>query len=289
MNLKIIKNTKIWFTISITLVVAGLLLFMVKGLNYGIDFTGGTLFQLKFEKSVKLSDLNKDLKDMSAKYKELESKKIQISEGNVVLIRTNAFEEAQKDNFLNDFKAKEGKFEILKVDKVGATIGKELKWKAINALLIGSLLIVLYITIRFEFRFAVGAIVALLHDLIIAVGAIALLGYEINTPFIAAILTILGYSINDTIVVFDRIRENIKKKSKKNIGDLIDDSINQVFTRSINTSVTTLLAILAVLIFGGASLRTFITALLIGILSGTYSSIFVASPIVNLLEKKEAK
>lgn len=289
MNLKIIKNTKIWFTISIALVIIGLLMFMIKGLNYGIDFTGGTLFQIKFEKSMKISDLNKDLKDMSVKYKELESKKIQISEGNVVLIRTNAFEENQKDNFLNDLKVKEGKFKILKVDKVGATIGKELKWKAINALLIGSLLIVLYITIRFEFKFAIAAIVALLHDLIIAVGGIALLGYEVNTPFIAAILTILGYSINDTIVVFDRIRENMKKKSNKDIGELINDSINQVFTRSINTSVTTLLAILAVLIFGGASLRTFITALLIGILSGTYSSIFVASPIVNLLEKREAK
>ncbi|MFA6709411.1 MAG: protein translocase subunit SecF, partial [Fusobacterium sp.] len=145
--------------------------------------------------------------------------------------------------------------------------------------------IILYITLRFQFKFAIAAILALMNDILIAVGGIALLGYEINTPFIAAVLTILGYSINDTIVVFDRIRETLKRKSDSNFGELLDKSINQVVTRSINTSVTTLLAIIAILVFGGDSLRTFITTLLIGTIAGTYSSIFIATPLVYLLEK----
>lgn len=134
-----------------------------------------------------------------------------------------------------------------------------------------------------------GAIIALIHDLIIAIGVISLLGYEVDTPFIAAVLTILGYSINDTIVVFDRIRENIKRKTKQKLTfeELLDKSINQVMIRSINTSVTTLFAIIAILIFGGDSLRTFIVTLLVGILAGTYSSVFIATPIVYLLDKKK--
>ena len=164
-------------------------------------------------------------------------------------------------------------------------MGEELKTSAVYALLIGGALIVLYITLRFEFKFAVAAITALLHDIIISVGAIALLGYEVNTPFIAAVLTLLGYSINDTIVVFDRIRETVRRKNSGNLGECIDKSINQVMTRSINTSLTTFLAVVAILVFGGGSLKTFITTLLFGVIAGTYSSIFVASPVVYLLEK----
>ena len=142
---------------------------------------------------------------------------------------------------------------------------------------------------RFEFLFSIGAVSALLHDIIIAVGVIALLGYEVDTPFIAAVLTILGYSINNTIVVFDRVRENLKRKTKEKISfeDLLDRSINQVMIRTINTSVTTLFAIIAILIFGGDSLKTFIVTLLIGILAGTYSSVFIATPIMYLLDKKK--
>jgi preprotein translocase subunit SecF len=133
------------------------------------------------------------------------------------------------------------------------------------------------------------AVIALFHDVIISVGGIALLGYEINTPFIAAVLTILGYSINDTIVVFDRIRETLKRKNSPELGDAINISINQVMTRSINTSLTTFLAVIAILVFGGESLKTFITTLLIGVVAGTYSSIFVASSLVYLLEKNKDK
>jgi len=147
-------------------------------------------------------------------------------------------------------------------------------------------LIIAYISFRFELKFALGGVIALLHDIIIAIGVIALLGYEINSSFIAAILTILGYSINDTIVVYDRIRENLKRHKGLSLENIIDNSVNDVMTRSLNTSFTTLLAVLAVLIFGGDTLKSFMVTLLVGIGVGTYSSIFVASPIVYLLEGK---
>ena len=180
-----------------------------------------------------------------------------------------------------------GNFEINKEEKVGASVGEELKTSAILALSIGAVLIILYITFRFEFTFAVAAVAALFHDLIIAIGVIALLGYEIDTPFIAAILTILGYSINDTIVVFDRIRENMKRKNRGTFEQCLDKSVNQVMIRSLNTSVTTLFAIIAILVFGGDSLKTFIMTLLIGILAGTYSSVFIATPLVYIFDKNK--
>jgi len=285
--MKIMEKKNIYLGISIVLIVISLLSLGIKNFNYGIDFTGGNILQLKFEKNIDMESLDKVLEEIEIGYPVLSSRKVQISEGNVGIIRTPEINELEKGNILAELEKKYLKFEIQKSDKIGSTIGKELKWKAINALLIASLLIVGYITIRFEFKFALAAIIALFHDVIITLGVISLMGSEINSPFIAAVLTILGYSINDTIVVFDRIRENLKKNPSKSLGDIIDNSITQVFRRSINTSVTTLLAISAVLIFGGASIRTFITALLIGVLAGTYSSIFVASPVVDMLEKGE--
>lgn len=244
------------------------------------------MFQLRFEKPITLKELNPVLDKIAENVPQFNpsSRKVQVSEGNEVIIRTQEISEAQKAEFLDELK-EFGKFQITREDKVGASVGAELKRSAILALAIGAVMIVGYITMRFEFRFAVAAILALLHDIIIAVGGIALLGYEIDTAFIAAVLTILGYSINDTIVVFDRIRETLKRKSDLTFGELLDKSINQVIIRSINTSVTTLLAVLAVLLFGGDSLRTFITTLLIGILAGTYSSIFIATPLIYLFEK----
>ncbi len=286
MQIRIIKNSKRWITLSLLVIIISLGGLFMKGLNYGIDFSGGSMFQLRFEKPITLKELNPVLDEISEKIHQFNpnSRKVQVSEGNEVIIRTQEISEAQKAEFLDDLK-KFGKFQITREDKVGASVGAELKRSAILALAIGAVMIVGYITMRFEFRFAVAAIMALLHDIIIAVGGIALLGYEIDTAFIAAVLTILGYSINDTIVVFDRIRETLKRKSDLTFGELLDKSINQVIIRSINTSVTTLLAVLAVLLFGGDSLRTFITTLLIGILAGTYSSIFIATPLIYLFEK----
>jgi len=285
-RINVVDNVKKWLGISAIVVAVALVGLMFKGLNYGIDFTGGNLYQVNFEKEVDLNEVNTYLDDLSSTYAEVgaNSRKVQVSNGGVVIIRTPEMTEEAKNAFLDDLSGL-GKYDLERSDKVGATVGEELKTSAVYALLIGGALIVLYITLRFEFKFAVAAITALLHDIIISVGAIALLGYEVNTPFIAAVLTLLGYSINDTIVVFDRIRETVRRKNSGSLGECIDKSINQVMTRSINTSLTTFLAVVAILVFGGGSLKTFITTLLFGVIAGTYSSIFVASPVVYLLEK----
>ncbi|MFR4479020.1 MAG: protein translocase subunit SecF [Fusobacterium sp.] len=288
MQIEIIKNSKKFLGISAVFLIVSLVVFFAKGLNYGIDFSGGNLFQLKFEKSITLNQINSNLDEIAKTIHQVNpnSRKVQISEDNTVIIRTPELKESQKTEVLNNLK-KIGNFEINKEEKVGASVGEELKTSAILALSIGAVLIILYITFRFEFTFAVAAVAALFHDLIIAIGVIALLGYEIDTPFIAAILTILGYSINDTIVVFDRIRENMKRKNRGTFEQCLDKSVNQVMIRSLNTSVTTLFAIIAILVFGGDSLKTFIMTLLIGILAGTYSSVFIATPLVYIFDKNK--
>ena len=288
MQIEIIKNSKKFLGISAVFLIISLVVFFAKGLNYGIDFSGGNLFQLKFEKSITLNQINSNLDEIAKTIHQVNpnSRKVQISEDNTVIIRTPELKESQKTEVLNNLK-KIGNFEINKEEIVGASVGEELKTSAILALSIGAVLIILYITFRFEFTFAVAAVAALFHDLILAIGVIALLGYEIDTPFIAAILTILGYSINDTIVVFDRIRENMKRKNRGTFEQCLDKSVNQVMIRSLNTSVTTLFAIIAILVFGGDSLKTFIMTLLIGILAGTYSSVFIATPLVYILDKNK--
>ena len=290
-NLHIIRNIKYYLSVSIVLVVLSIIVFFTKGLNYGIDFTGGNLFQLKYnDKKVTLTEINDNLDKLSEKLPQVNSnsRKVQISEDGTVILRVPELKEEDKKEVLNSLQEL-GAFNLDKEDKVGASIGDDLKKSAIYSLGIGAILIVLYITLRFEFSFAIGGILSLLHDIIIAVGFIALMGYEVDTPFIAAILTILGYSINDTIVIYDRIRENLKRRHNKNwtLEDCMDESVNQTAIRSLNTSITTLFSVIALLIFGGASLKTFIMTLLIGILAGTYSSIFIATPIVYILNKRK--
>jgi len=172
------------------------------------------------------------------------------------------------------------KFEVRRVEIVGPKVGKDLRQKGINAMRIAMIGILLYITWRFEFRYAIGAIIALIHDVIITVGVFSLLDKEFTLPIIAALLTIIGYSLNDTIVVFDRIRENIRKTRKQSLREIINSSINQVLSRTVLTSVTTLLVVLALFFLGGAVIHDFAFALLVGILIGTYSSVFIASPTI---------
>ena len=289
-NLHIIKRIKLYLSISTVLVTLSIIVLFTKGLNYGIDFSGGNLFQLKYtEATVTLNQINENLDKLAEELPQVNSnsRKVQISNDGTVIVRVPELNEADKDKVLESLKNL-GAYNLDKEDKVGASIGDDLKKSAIYSLGIGAILIVIYITMRFEFSFAVGGILSLIHDIIIAVGFIALMGYEVDTPFIAAILTILGYSINDTIVIYDRIRENLKRKHKGwTLEECMDESVNQTAIRSINTSVTTLFSVIAILIFGGASLKTFIMTLLIGILAGTYSSIFVATPIVYLLNKRK--
>ena len=291
-NLKVIQRRKLYLGISAVMVVISLISLFVLKLNLGVDFKGGELIQLKYEKKINQNAVNSTLNSLVGEIPQMKAKRVQFSDtDNTVIIRTEQLKDAQKAKVMSELSQKTGKYEVVKNETVGAVIGKELTSNAIQALLIGSILIIIYITVRFEFIYAVAGIVALVHDVIIAFGVIAMLKYEIDTPFIAAILTILGYSINDTIVVFDRIRENIKRnregrnKVTLSFGEVIEKSINQVFTRSIYTSLTTLFSVIVLLILGGSTLKTFSMTLFIGMLVGTYSSVFVASPLVYIMKK----
>ena len=287
---RVIKHQKYYLSFSAIMVILSLIFLFTIKLNLGIDFKGGNLIQLKYPQKVEQVKVNGTLDNLISAIPQLKTKRVQFSEtDNSVIIRTSQLTNAQKNEMLTQLEKNTGKYEITKDDTVGAVIGKELTMNAIKALLIGSIFIVIYITVRFELVYAIAGILALLHDVIISFGLIALFRYEIDTPFVAAILTILGYSINDTIVVFDRIREN-EKKSKKNrenkpFSEIIETGINQVFARSIYTSLTTLFSVIVLLIFGGDSLKTFSMTLFLGMLFGTYSSIFVASPLVYLMKK----
>ena len=286
----ILQLKKYYLGFSAIMILISIIFFLTIKLNLGVDFKGGDLLQLHYSKAINKENLNSALDSLINEVPQLKSKRLQYSEDNTIVLRTEQLNETQKNLILNKLTEKTGKYELVKYDTVGPTIGKGLTSNALTALLIGSLLIIIYITIRFEFVYAVAGVAAVLHDVIIAMGLVAFLKYEINTPFIAAILTILGYSMNDTIVVFDRIRENDAKDGKtKTFDEIIEESVNQVYMRSLFTSLTTLLSITVLLIFGGDSLRTFNTALFIGMIFGTYSSIFVASPLVYLMRKYRKK
>ena len=290
MRVQIIGKSKLWLGISVILTVIALVSIFAKGLNLGIDFTGGSLFEIKFQKPVTLEGINPTLDEIAKDIPQFasESRIAQVDESGVLILRTQELKEEQKSKVLEVLKTY-GNYEVLKAEKVGATVGKELATGALLALVVGSLLIVAYVSFRFELRFALGGIIALLHDVLIAIGAVALLGYEVNSSFIAAVLTILAYSLNDTIIVYDRIRENIKKHKGLTLEEQIDNSVNEVMVRSFITSATVLFSIIALILFGGATLKTFMVALLVGVSVGTYSSVFVASPIVYLLDGKLKK
>ena len=285
-NIDIIGKRKSWFTLSAVLLVVGVIFLITQGLNLGIDFTGGTIMQFSFDQQVPNSEIRNILSEVGISKDSV----VQQTENNGVQFKTVKLSQDQVVEIQNKIEAKYPSTEMLKTSAVGPTIGNELKANALKALIIAAIAIVIYISVRFEFRFAMAAILALLHDVLIVLGAFAILGREINSPFVAALLTIVGYSINDTIVIFDRIREQMKYSKKKTFEGLSNQALLDTLPRSINTSATTLLPILAILILGGTTIQTFMIALLIGMLSGTYSSIFVASPIlVEWNERKKIK
>ena len=285
-NFQTIKHRKKYIIFSSIMVLASLIFFFVTPLNLSVDFKGGELLQLQFKQELNKDKLNNTLEGLEKDIPQLNARRLQYSEGNTIVVRTEQLQENQKVLLKEKVKEQVGDFDVVKNDTVGPTIGKELAANALKALGIGAILIIIYVTVRFEFVYAIAGLLALLHDVIITAGLIALFRFEINTPFIAAILTILGYSINDTIVVFDRIRENEEKEGKKKeYGVIIDESINQVFVRSMYTSITTTISVLMLLLFGGETLRTFSMALFIGMIFGTYSSVFLASPLVYMMRK----
>ena len=247
-----------------------------KGLNYGIDFTGGSLIELKFNQTVQVGNVRAVLDDLGLP----KDSKIQESAGNVLIIRTKDLSQEESSNLLQGLEEKAGSYQLLRNESVEPAVGKELRNKAIIAVVIAFALMIVYITIRFEFLSGLAAVSALVHDILITVGLVSLLGLEVDGAFIAALLTIVGYSINDTIVIFDRVRENIGKKKKgEHMDEIIHHSIMQTLTRSINTVLTVVFTLVALILFGGVTIKTFVTILLIGVVTGCYSSIFVASPL----------
>ncbi|MEJ2544507.1 MAG: protein translocase subunit SecF [Calditrichaceae bacterium] len=275
---------KTGYGISATLIAIAIISLIIHGgPKYNIDFTGGTLVHLKFEKNVEIQNLRSALSVKGQGDAEIKH----FGELNEVAIRTmdegNTNEEISMviENLIQDA-LPDNPFVVQRVEKVGPKIGRELISQALQAILWSMILILIYIMWRFEFKFSIGAIVALLHDITITLGVFSIFDIEISAPIIAAVLTIVGYSLNDTIVVYDRIRENLKA-SKRNIAELpttVNRSINETLSRTIVTSGTTLIVVLILYFFGGEVLKTFALAIIIGIVIGTYSSIFVASPIV---------
>ncbi len=281
----LIKKRRIWYIISLVIIGLGLISMLFQGLNLGIDFVGGTLLDIKFDDTTTVTTA--DIRSILAEYNlDKVSSIVETSDPyKGVLIRTANLQADEQANLISSIQAKYPDAENMRTEQVGPSIGKELRLKALLALLVASIAIVLYISLRFRFQYAIAAIVALLHDTFIVIGLFSIFQLEINTPFVAAILTIVGYSINDTIVIFDRIRENVKLARKTPFEVVCNKAVLDTLPRSINTSVTTLLTVLAILLFGGASIKVFMTALLFGVITGTYSSIFVAAPLLVTWKK----
>ncbi|MDU2066223.1 MAG: protein translocase subunit SecF [Sporomusaceae bacterium] len=281
MKFNIIAKRYWWFALSAIIMIPGIISMALQGFNLGIDFTGGTLIDVRFAKPVTVQEVRDALQDYQLQHSTIQlSSSEQVEAAPNVMIRTHVLTDEERRDVLAGLGEKIGPYELLRSEKVGATIGAELIQQAILALVIASVLIIAYIAYRFEFKFAVSAVAAMLHDILIVLGVFSLLHKEVDASFVAAILTIVGYSINDTIVIFDRIRENLKTHRKsESFQDLVNRSIWQCMTRSIYTVVTVLFATAALFLFGGESTKNFSLALLIGFLSGAYSSIFNASPI----------
>lgn len=273
--MNIVKLRKYWYIISLLIIIPGLISFAVKGLNYGIDFTGGSYIELRFEQAVTSGDVRPVLSDAG-----INKANIQAASGNVIIIRTRDLSQEESDTVLQGLKEKVGNYELLRNENVGPAIGKELRTKAILALLIAFGAMIIYITIRFEFLQGLAAVSALIHDILVTVGLVSLLGLEVDGAFIAALLTIVGYSINATIVLFDRIRENMRKRKKgEPLDQLIHGSIMQTLARSINTTMAVLFCLVAMVFFGGVTIKVFMITLLIGVVAGCYSSILISSPL----------
>ena len=283
--LKIIEKTKIWFTISIILIVIGMGSLFVNGLNFGIDFNGGTVVTIEMGEKI-IPETKSEIDTIIQKYDKNATSNT--SNETQIEIKSNSLDENTTNDLFEEIKTAYNleDADLLSQSNVGPAVGKELKSKALKALVIAVLAMLAYIAIRFEFKFGIAAVIALLHDILITLGVYALFRVPLNTPFIAAMLTILGYSINDTIVIFDRIRENTKNMKGKSITEVTNISVTQTMSRSINTVLTTLITIVSVYIFVPA-VRDFTFPLIVGILSGAYSSIFIASPVWVLLKKQK--
>jgi preprotein translocase SecF subunit len=282
--LKIVEKTKVWFTISAIVMVIGIAFIATKGLNLGIDFKGGTQVVVDFGK-----DFNKaDVDAIVIKYapdsvtNTLENTQLEIKSKNLDSSKVSDLVKELKDKYKDD------NISLVSQDEIGASVGADLTKNSLIALAVAILGILLYVAVRFELNFGIAAVIAIFHDVFITISIYAIFSVPVNTPFIAAILTIIGYSINDTIVIFDRIRENNKRYRGRENAEIADISITQTFARSINTTFTTLVTLVCVY-FIVPTVREFAFPLVIGIVTGAYSSIFIASPVWAILKNRKLK
>lgn len=289
MKFSIVKRYKIFFAITITFLIIGLGSMIVKGFNMGIDFTGGSIMDLQFHKSVSVAEVRDVLKerDLGNAIIQLESSDSAVTSAKGVLIRTGVISDEQRQQVMADLKSKLGDFDIQRVENVGATIGGELIQQAVLAIVLSWVLMIAYITIRFEFRFALAAIIALIIDVTVTLSYFSLFHVEMDSSFVAALLTVVGYSVNGTIVIFDRIRENLKiHRRSESMTEMVDNSIWQTMGRSIYTVGTSLFAVVAIFLWGGETIRNFAFAMLVGFSSGAYTSTLLAGPLWMLLRKQ---
>ena len=284
MNFDFIGKRKFAYALSCIIIIAGIVSLFVQGLNFGIDFTGGTVFQVQYEDNKEISDLRDELGTMG-----YDGAQIQQMDNGAFQIKTEFMDPTAQDEFEQQLKDASGSFEVLSTNAVGPSIGQEILLSGILALIVAVVLMVVYITIRFQWRFALAGNIALFHDILVTVSIFSIFQLEVNSNFVAAILTIFGYSINDTIVVFDRIRERLGSVKRDNLAMTVNNAIQSILRRSLFTSLTTLIPILCVFFFGGETTKVFVLALIIGIVSGTYSSIFVASPLWYDMSMKSKK
>lgn len=296
-NVDFLGKRKIAFIISGTIILLGIIFFFINGgFNYSIDFTGGTMLEVRFDETVNVGEIRSLIKGLDVGEPTVQTFSAGEKENNGVLIRfqgeknenvdadvTSTIISALKDNY-------EGLTDAnISTEHIGPKIGSELRATALKAILLSLVLMLLYIWIRFQFRFGVAAIAALIHDVLCTLAVFTILDQRIGLTVVAALLTIIGYSINDTIVISDRIRENMKVLFRKKFSELVNISLNQVFSRTIITSVAVFLVVLSIFLFGGSVIFEFSLALLVGVIFGTYSSIFIVSPIVVEWEKRMPK
>ncbi|HBC92068.1 MAG TPA: protein translocase subunit SecF [Pelotomaculum sp.] len=280
-----IKRRIIWYAISILIILPGIISLFTQGVNKGIDFTGGSLLDVKFNQATTIEQVRDVLQDF-----ELADASIQSSGEADYIIKTRELSEEENKSVVAALDSELGGVTLQRSERVGPVIGQELIWKAIYALLIAAVLMIVYITWRFEFKQGIATIVAMLHDLLVVLGIFSIFQIEVDSTFVAAILTIVGYSINDTIVIFDRIRENmLNRKKGEALEDIINASLWQTMARSINTGLSVIMVLVAMLLMGGTTLRGMVLALLIGVISGAFSSVCNASPIWFDLKRLERR
>ena len=273
-----LKYKTFFISISLILFLSSVFFFAFKGLNYGVDFKGGTVIEMKFDNTFSSDRLRNSLNKLN-----LGDVKVKEFGSNIEFLAT--IEKKGDNNFISTIKNHLEKdlsqtINFRRVEVVGSKISEELTKAGIYSVVIALLLMLFYIWVRFEWQFSLGAIIALVHDVIITIGAFSVVGYEFGLSIVAAVLTIVGYSMNDTVVIYDRIREYLKKDDQKNLQELINESLNSTLSRTLKTSLTTLLALVSIYFFGGEILKGFSFALIWGVLIGTYSSVFVAAPVL---------